>query len=81
VIDGVGMRTPSKEAERRDLFEILEARYGARSTRITSQLPTSKWHHHFGNPTLADAVCDRVLHGAHRLFPKGPSLRNENAAT
>ena len=80
VIDDWGL-VPPKDAERRDLLEILEDRYGTRSTIITSQLPTTKWHDHLGDPTVADAICDRVLHGAHRLLLKGPSRRKEEAAT
>lgn len=79
VIDDWGL-APLKDSERRDLLELLEDRYGARSTIITSQLPTSKWHDHLGDPTVADAICDRVLHGAHRLTLKGPSRRKEEAA-
>lgn len=79
VIDDWGL-APPKDAERRDLLELLEDRYGARSTIITSQLPTSKWHDHLGDPTVADAICDRVLHGAHRLVLKGPSRRKEASA-
>jgi DNA replication protein DnaC len=80
VIDDWGL-APPKDNERRDLLEILEDRYGARSTIITSQLPTTKWHDHLGDPTLADAICDRILHGAHRLMLKGPSKRKEDSAT
>ena len=69
-----------KEQERRDLLEILEDRYGTRSTVMTSQLPPAKWHDHLGDPTLADAVCDRILHNAHRLTLKGPSRRKEESA-
>lgn len=79
VIDDWGL-APLKDSERRDLLELLEDRYGARSTIITSQLPTSKWHDHLGDPTVADAICDRVLHGAHRLTLKGPSRRKEESA-
>jgi DNA replication protein DnaC len=79
VIDDWGL-APLKDSERRDLLELLEDRYGARSTIITSQLPTSKWHDHLGDPTVADAICDRVLHGAHRLALKGPSRRKEESA-
>lgn len=79
VIDDWGL-APLKDAERRDLLEILEDRYGARSTIITSQLPTTKWHDHLGDPTVADAICDRVLHAAHRLVLKGPSKRKEESA-
>jgi len=80
VIDDWGL-APLKDSERRDLLEILEDRYGARSTVITSQLPTTKWHDHLGDPTVADAICDRVLHGAHRLMLRGPSRRKEESVT
>ena len=80
VIDDWGL-TPMKAQERRDLLEVLEDRYAARSTLITSQLPTSKWHEHIGEPTLADAICDRVLHNAHKILLKGPSRRKEKRST
>ena len=76
IIDDWGLAAV-KEQERRDLLEILEDRYGTRSTVMTSQLPTTKWHDHLGAPTLADAVCDRILNNAHRLSLKGPSRRKE----
>jgi DNA replication protein DnaC len=79
VIDDWGLAA-IKEQERRDLLEILEDRYGTRSTIMTSQLPPAKWHDHLGDPTLADAVCDRILHNAHRLTLKGPSRRKEEPA-
>jgi DNA replication protein DnaC len=69
--------TPARDTDRRDLLEILEDRYGNRSTIMTSQLPTTKWHDHLGDPTVADAIADRVLHNAHRLVLKGPSRRKE----
>lgn len=72
--------SPAKDAERRDMLEILEDRYGSRSTIITSQLETKKWHDHLGDPTVADAICDRVLHRAHRVLLKGPSKRKEEVA-
>src|SRR5439155_27201722 len=59
------------------LLEILEDRYGSRSTIVTSQLPPAQWHDHIGEPTLADAICDRLLHNAHRIVLKGPSRRKE----
>lgn len=68
------------EQERQDLLEILEDRHGARSTIVTSQLPVPTWHAHIGDPTLADAICDRLLHNAHRLVLKGPSRRKEAQA-
>ncbi len=69
--------TPVQELERRDLLELLEDRYDTRSTIITSQLPPAQWHDYLADPTLADAICDRVLHNAHRLVLKGPSRRRE----
>lgn len=66
-----------RDQERRDLVEVLDDRHGLRSTIMTSQLPTAKWHDHIGDPTNADAICDRVLHNAHRLVLKGPSRRKE----
>ncbi len=68
---------PLQEPERRDLLEILEDRYGTRSTIITSQVPPAHWHEYIGEPTLADAICDRLLHNAHRLVLKGSSRRKE----
>ena len=79
IIDDWGL-APPKDQERRDLLEVLEDRYGNRSTLITSQLPPAQWHDHLGDPTLADAICDRVLHNAHRLVLKGPSRRKEEAS-
>lgn len=79
VIDDWGL-APATDRERRDLLEIFEDRHGLRSTIITSQLPTTKWHDHLGDPTIADAVCDRILHNAHRLVLKGPSRRKQEAA-
>lgn len=73
--------TPVSEAERHELLEILEERYGARSTVITSQLPTDKWHAYLDEPTVADAICDRLLHNAYRIVLKGPSRRKEKAST
>ena len=77
VIDDWGL-TAVKEQERRDLLEVLEDRYANRSTIMTSQLPPAKWHDHLGDPTIADAICERILHNAHRLVLKGPSRRKED---
>jgi DNA replication protein DnaC len=76
VIDDWG-HVPLRDQDRRDLLEILDDRVGARSTIMTSQLPVAKWHDHIGDPTNADAICDRVLHNAHRIVLKGPSRRKE----
>ena len=79
LLDDWGLK-PVADQERFDLFEILEDRHGARSTIVTSQLPPEKWHDRLGEPTLADAILDRLLHGAHRIALKGPSRRKEKAA-
>jgi DNA replication protein DnaC len=64
-----------KDGPRQDLLEILDDRDGSRSTIITSQLPLDRWHEQLGDPTLADAILDRVVHRAHRLTLTGPSRR------
>ncbi len=76
VLDDLAL-VPLQEAERRDLLEVLEDRYGTRATIVTSQLPPANWHEAIGDPTLADAICDRLLHNSHRLMLKGPSRRKE----
>ena len=80
LIDDWGL-APVKDQERRDLLEVMEDRYGTRSTIMTSQLPTAKWHDYLGDPTMADAICDRLLHNSHRIALKGPSRRKEDSAT
>jgi len=67
--------SPVKDAERRDLLEVIEDRYDRASTVITSQVPTKSWHEALGDPTIADAICDRVVHNAHVLALRGPSIR------
>lgn len=66
---------PLTEDARRDLLEILEDRYGLRATIITSQLKHERWHDFLADPTVADAICDRVLHASHKLALCGPSRR------
>jgi len=65
--------------ERRDLLEILEDRHGRASTIVTSQLPVEHWHEAIGDPTLADAILDRLVHNAHRLKLTGESMRKAAA--
>ena len=77
VIDDFAL-SPVAETERRDLLEVLEDRYAMRATVIASQLSPEHWHDYLADPTVADAICDRVLHGAHRLALKGPSRRKED---
>jgi DNA replication protein DnaC len=63
------------DAARRDLLEILDDRHGYRSTIVTSQLPLTSWHESIGDPTLADAILDRLVHNAHQLILTGESMR------
>lgn len=76
LIDDWGLAPPSA-AERSDLLEVLDDRVGSRSTLITSQLPIEHWHEYLGEPTLADAILDRILHSAHKLALTGESLRKK----
>lgn len=78
IIDDFGMQ-PLTEQQRKDLLEIVEDRYRASSLVITSQLPIRDWHEHIGEPTIADAVMDRLLHGAHKFELTGESMRRENS--
>jgi DNA replication protein DnaC len=66
-------------AERRDLLEILDDRHGRASTVVTSQVPVDTWHEVIGDPTLADAILDRLVHNAHRLQLTGESMRKRSA--
>jgi len=68
---------PMTDVERRDLLEVLEDRYGKNSTVLTSQLGTKTWHETLGEPTIADAICDRLVHNAHVLTLRGPSIRRQ----
>lgn len=79
VLDDWAM-APIKDEERRDLLEVLEDRYGVRSTVVTSQMDPKRWHDHIADPTHADAICDRLLHNAHRIALKGPSRRKEESS-
>jgi DNA replication protein DnaC len=65
--------------ERRDLLEILDDRHGRASTIVTSQVPVEHWHDVIGDPTLGDAILDRLVHNAHRLQLSGESMRKQNA--
>jgi DNA replication protein DnaC len=74
ILDDWGL-SPLTADQRRDLLEILEDRHGRGSTMVTSQLPVEHWHEIIGDPTIADAILDRLVHNAHRLILKGESLR------
>ena len=74
ILDDWGLE-PLDASARHDLLEILEERYGRRSTIVTSQLPVDCWHQTIGDPTYADAILDRLVHNAHRIELAGESLR------
>jgi DNA replication protein DnaC len=68
---------PITAAERNDLLELLDDRVGTRATLITSQLPVTSWHEWLNDPTLADAILDRIVHAAHKITLKGESMRKK----
>jgi DNA replication protein DnaC len=70
---------PLLAEQQRDLLEIVEDRYNAGSLIITSQVPIDRWYEIVGNPTLADAILDRIIHNAHRIELRGESLRKQRA--
>jgi DNA replication protein DnaC len=70
---------PMTDVERRDLLEVIEDRYDRTSTVITTQVPTKTWHDALADPTIADAICDRLVHNAHILKLGGPSIRRKKA--
>jgi DNA replication protein DnaC len=79
IIDDWGPEALTAE-QRRDLLEIVDDRYEKGSLLVTSQLPVTRWHELMGDPTIGDAILDRVVHRAHRIDLKGPSLRKRHAA-
>jgi DNA replication protein DnaC len=78
VLDDWGLEGPNAE-QRRILLDLLDDRYDNRSTLISSQLPTDLWHNFLADPTLADAILDRILHNAYRLELTGESMRKSRA--
>lgn len=80
LLDDWGLMGLDAEA-RRDLLELLDDRHGRRATLITSQLPLEHWHDLIGDPTLADAILDRLVHNAYRITLKGESMRKRRART
>lgn len=74
ILDDWGL-APMTAEQRRDLLEIVDDRHGRASTIVTSQVPVERWHDVIGDPTLADAILDRLIHNAHRLDLKGESMR------
>lgn len=78
ILDDWGLE-PLTTEQRHDMLEIVEDRYGRGATLITSQIPVDRWHDLIGDPTLADAILDRVVHNAHRIQLRGDSLRRKRA--
>jgi len=76
ILDDWGMARLNEE-QRHDLLEILEDRYDRRSTLVTGQLPVGHWHEVIGDPTLADAILDRLIHNAYKIALKGESMRKK----
>jgi DNA replication protein DnaC len=79
ILDDLGMAALT-DSERQDLLEVIEDRHGSASTIITSQLPVEHWHEVIGDPTIADALLDRLVHNAHKINLKGESMRKRKAA-
>ncbi|MBA2707042.1 MAG: ATP-binding protein [Gemmatimonadaceae bacterium] len=79
VMDDWGI-APLGDEQRRDLLEILDDRYDRHSTLIAAQLPVENWHEHINDPTLADAILDRLVHNAHKVDLKGESMRKRKSA-
>lgn len=78
IIDDWGLSTLTEE-QRKDLLEVVEDRHGTRSTLLASQLPVEHWHKIIGDPTLADAILDRLVHNAYTINLKGESMRKKRA--
>jgi DNA replication protein DnaC len=78
VLDDFGLEALTSD-QRRDLLEVIEDRYQSSSTLITSQIPVDHWHELIGDPTIADAILDRVVHNAHKLSLKGESRRKSKS--
>jgi DNA replication protein DnaC len=74
IIDDLGL-APMAAVERRDLLEVIEDRHGLASTIVTSQIPIEHWHENIRDPTIADAILDRLVHNAHKIYLKGESMR------
>ncbi|WP_417284587.1 ATP-binding protein [Comamonas sp.] len=74
ILDDWGL-APLDARRRQDLLDLIDDCHGAVSLALTSQLPVDKWHDYIGDPTIADAILDRIIHSAHRIELKGESLR------
>ena len=79
VLDDWGLAATHDAEQRRDLLEILDDRHGRRSTLVTSQLPVDQLARLLGDPTLADAILDRLVHNAYKIELQGESMRKRRA--
>jgi len=79
VLDDWGLATLTPESQR-DLLEVLDDRHGKKSTIVTSQLPVDQWHESMPDPTIADAILDRLVHNAYRIELRGESMRKRHSA-
>jgi DNA replication protein DnaC len=79
MLDAWGL-APLSDANRRDLLEIVEDRHACRATLVTSQLPVEHWYEALGDPTLADAILDRLVHNAYKITLQGASMRKRQAS-
>jgi DNA replication protein DnaC len=79
ILDDLGLAALT-DSERGDLLEVIEDRHGSASTVIASQLPVEHWHEVTGDPTIADALLDRLVHNAHKINLKGESMRKRKTA-
>jgi DNA replication protein DnaC len=80
ILDDLGLGHLT-EPQRHDILEVLEDRYGCASTIVTSQLKSEEWHRWIGDPSLADAILDRLVHNAYKVALKGPSRRKNRKVT
>jgi len=78
LLDDFGL-APLSDAHRHDVLEVLEDRHDRRATLVTSQLPVEHWHEAIGDPTLADAILDRLVHNAYKIALRGDSMRKRQA--
>lgn len=79
ILDDWGV-APIGDRGRQDLLEVIDDRVPGTSVLITSQMPVEAWHEYLGEPTIADAILDRIVHGAHKITLKGESMRRVRAA-
>jgi DNA replication protein DnaC len=78
IVDNLGL-SPLSDHQRHDLLEVIEDPQGLCSTIVAGQLPVENWHDSIGDPTIADAILDRLVHNAHQINLKGTSMRKNRS--